>query len=798
MSVKEQYIELRNKLIRREYSRMNDMQFQAVATVDGPVLILAGAGSGKTTVLINRISNMIRFGRAYTDLDAAYATQERVDALKKCIDENLPVPEWVSVSPVRPWEILAITFTNKAAKELKERLDVSIGEQANDIWAATFHSTCARILRRYAERIGFSNNFTIYSADEQKRLIKDILKRLNIDEKILPVKTVINEISHAKDELIDPEEYAKFTHSDARLVMISQVYKTYQADLLKFNAMDFDDLISQVVRLFRENPDVLEYYQNRFKYVMIDEYQDTNHAQYMFAKLLSQEHRNLCVVGDDDQSIYRFRGATIENILNFEKEHPGAIVLRLEQNYRSTQVILDAANAVISNNVGRKGKSLWTSRSDKHPIIWYTASDETDEARFVSDIIHENIANGMKASDHAILYRMNAQSNAIENVLARSGMPYRVVGGLKFFDRKEIRDVLAYLNLINNPSDSVALTRIINEPKRGIGDTTVAMLARLSDENGVSMLDVAREADQYAALGRNAKKLTEFAQMIDRLAELSEEAELHDLFEAVMRDTGYLTSLELLGDAERDRVDNVNEFASSVLSYERENEGANLSGFLQEIALITDMDREDDEADRVWMMTMHTAKGLEFPVVFLVGVEEGIFPGNQSIYGSAEDMEEERRLAYVGITRAKNRLYISNASTRMLFGRTERSRESRFLGEIPDHLIERKRSAYNRNSFAAFGGYSDTHQNNYSYRSGGFADAPSQKKSNIGGNTVRKPTESTASQGYRVGEMVRHKAFGDGLIVSAVKMGNDVMLEIAFDKVGTKRVMSNFAKLEKI
>ncbi len=798
MSVKEQYIELRNKLIRREYSRMNDMQFQAVATVDGPVLILAGAGSGKTTVLINRISNMIRFGRAYTDLDAAYATQESVDALQKCIDENLPVPEWVSVSPVRPWQILAITFTNKAAKELKERLDTSIGEQANDIWAATFHSTCARILRRYAERIGFSNNFTIYSADEQKRLIKDILKRLNIDEKILPIKTVINEISHAKDELIDPDEYAKFTHSDSRLVMISQVYKTYQSDLLKFNAMDFDDLISQVVRLFRENPDVLEYYQNRFKYVMIDEYQDTNHAQYMFAKLLSQEHRNICVVGDDDQSIYRFRGATIENILNFEKEYSGAVVIRLEQNYRSTQVILDAANAVISNNVGRKGKSLWTSRSDKYPIIWYTASDESDEARFVSDIIHENIANGMKASDHAILYRMNAQSNAIENVLARSGMPYRVVGGLKFFDRKEIRDVLAYLNLINNPSDSVALTRIINEPKRGIGDTTVAMLARLSDENGVSMLDVAREADQYAALGRNAKKLTEFAKMIDRLAELSEEAELHDLFETVMRDTGYLTSLELLGDAERDRVDNVNEFASSVLSYERENEGANLSGFLQEIALITDMDREDDEADRVWMMTMHTAKGLEFPVVFLVGVEEGIFPGNQSIYGSAEDMEEERRLAYVGITRAKNRLYISNASTRMLFGRTERSRESRFLGEIPDHLIERKRSAFNRNSFAAFGGYSDAHQTNYSYRSGGFADAPSQKKSNIGGNTVRKPTESTASQGYRVGEMVRHKAFGDGLIVSAVKMGNDVMLEIAFDKVGTKRVMSNFAKLEKI
>lgn len=798
MSVKQQYIELRNKLIRREYSRMNDMQFQAVTTVDGPVLILAGAGSGKTTVLINRISNMIRFGRAYTDLDPVCATQERVDQLQRCLDDNLPPPEWMGVGQVRPWEILAITFTNKAAKELKERLDASIGEQANDIWAATFHSTCARILRRYADRIGFSSNFTIYSADEQKRLIKDVLKRLNIDEKILPVKTVINEISHAKDELIDPTEYAKYTHSDARLIMISEVYKRYQADLQEFNAMDFDDLISQVVRLFRENPDVLEYYQNRFKYVMIDEYQDTNHAQYMFAKLLAKEHKNICVVGDDDQSIYRFRGATIDNILNFEKEYSSATVIRLEQNYRSTQVILDAANAVISNNLGRKGKRLWTSRKDKHPILCYTASDEADEARFVADVIHENIANGMKASDHAVLYRMNAQSNAIENVLARSGLPYRVVGGLKFFDRKEIRDVLAYLNLINNPSDSVALMRIINEPKRGIGDTTVAHMARLSDENGVSMLQIARDADEYAALGRSVNKLKEFAAMIDRLAELSEETELHDLFEAVMRETGYLASLEMLGDAEKDRVDNVNEFSSSVLSYERENEGAALSGFLQEIALITDMDREDDEADRVWMMTMHTAKGLEFPVVFLVGVEEGIFPGSQSIYGSTEDMEEERRLAYVGITRAKNRLYITNASSRMLFGRTERARESRFLGEIPDELLEKKRSAYNRNSFAAFGGHNEAAQERYSYRQGGFSDTTPKKSFNIGSSAVRKSTETTASQSYRVGEMVRHKAFGDGLIVSAVKMGNDVMLEIAFDKVGTKRVMSNFAKLEKI
>ncbi len=804
MSVKEKYIELRKKIIRREFARMNDMQFQAVTTVDGPILILAGAGSGKTTVLINRISNMIRFGRAYDDRLAANTDEERIEQLQACLDGNLPVPEWIAVDPVRPWEILAITFTNKAARELKERLDNSIGEKASDIWAATFHSTCARILRRHADRIGFSNHFTIYSTDDQKKLVKEVMKRLNIDEKFLPVKTVINEISHAKDELIDPAEYAKHTYSDARLMRIAEVYKGYQAALREYDAMDFDDLITQVVRLFRENPDVLEYYQNRFKYVMIDEYQDTNHAQYMFAKLLAGQHKNICVVGDDDQSIYRFRGATIENILNFEKEYPNSVVIRLEQNYRSTQVILDAANAVIANNLGRKGKQLWTARADKEQIVCYTAANESDEARYVADIIQDNLSKGMKPSDHAILYRMNAQSNAIENVLARSGIPYRVVGGLKFFDRKEIRDVIAYLNLINNPADGVALMRVINEPKRGIGDTTVAQLSRLSGELGVPMLQVARDADQYAALSRSAGRLKDFADMIDRFSQFNEELELHELFEKVMDESGYLRSLEMLGEAEKDRVDNVNEFSSNILSYERENDDPSLAGFLEEIALVTDMDREDDEADRVWMMTMHTAKGLEFPNVFLVGVEEGIFPGNQTVYGTQEDMEEERRLAYVGITRAKDRLHITNAESRMIFGRTERSRPSRFIGEIPDELLEKKRSTIGHNSFAGFGqsgaargfgGYSEQRQ---SYRQGGFVDSAPQKRSNLGGYAVKPKSEPAALQSYKVGEMVRHKAFGEGLIVSAVKMGNDVMLEIAFNKVGTKRVMSNFAKLEKI
>lgn len=795
---------------------MNDRQFEAVATVRGPVLILAGAGSGKTTVLIHRISNMLRFGTAYADADAADATQEQVDQLQECWEHNLPLPEWIGVNRVRPWEILAITFTNKAAKELKERLDASVGGDDADIWASTFHSTCARMLRRYGDRLGYSTHFTIYATDDQKRLIKDVMKRLNIDEKFLPVKSAMNEISRAKDELIGPEEYAKRAQSDARLHRIAEVYEAYQAALKDFDAMDFDDLIFNVVRLLRENPDVLDYYQNRFRYIMIDEYQDTNHAQYMFVKLLADKHRNICVVGDDDQSIYRFRGATIENILNFEQEYPNAKVIRLEQNYRSTQIILDAANAVIANNTGRKGKSLWTDRKDGEPIVCYTASDESDEARFVADVIQEDQAHGRKLSDHAILYRMNAQSNALENVLMRAGIPYRVVGGLKFFDRKEIRDVIAYLNLIHNPSDGVALMRVINEPKRGIGDTTVAHLSRLSAEQNVPMLEIARTADEYAALGRAANKLKEFAQMIDRFAQLSEELPLHDLFERIVDETGYLRSLEALGEAEKDRVDNVNEFASSVLSYEKENEDATLAGFLEEIALVTDMDRQDDEDDRVWLMTMHTAKGLEFPVVFLVGAEEGIFPGSQSIYGSPEDMEEERRLAYVGITRAKDRLYITNAFMRMLFGRTERTVPSRFLAEIPEELTEKKRAAYRHNAFAGFGfgGSADTSErtgpldrfgkeSRSSYggppSGGGFVPrSGGRKPMSYGGRSVSRSDTQAASETYSVGSMVRHKVFGEGLVVSAVKMGNDVMLEIAFEKVGTKRIMSNYAKLEKI
>ena len=804
MDYTEQFTALRKKLIERDFGRMNNEQLRAVLSINGPLLILAGAGSGKTTVLINRIVNMIRYGVAYFD-DAPYADSEDVELLQECIDNNLPAPEWIGVDRVQPWQILAITFTNKAARELKERLDSAVGEEGNEVWAATFHSTCAKILRHFGDRLGFSNNFTIYSTDDQKRLMKDVMRTLGIDEKMLGHKAILNEISHAKDSLISPAMYEATVSGDVRKKMISDAYYKYQATLTEYDAMDFDDLIVNTVRLFKEHSDVLEYYQNRFKYVMIDEYQDTNHAQYMFAKLICEKHRNLCVVGDDDQSIYRFRGATIENILNFEDEYKDAQVIRLEQNYRSTQIILDAANAVIANNQGRKGKKLWTAKEGGSRITWYSANDEQGEARFIADTISDNLTKGRKASDHAILYRMNAQSNSIENVLMRSGISYRVIGGMKFFDRKEIRDVIAYLSLINNSNDGIALKRIVNEPKRGIGDTTVNNVASIAEQTGLSMLKVMANANQYDALSRAASKLISFAEMIEDFIEKEKVMTLHELLEYVLDKSGYLTALQLAGEEEQDRVENVNEFSSNIIQYEKEHEEdkATLAGFLEELALITDLDTDDGDDDRVWLMTMHTAKGLEFPVVFIAGVEEGIFPGSQSIYGTPEDMEEERRLAYVGITRAKEELNISTASSRMLFGRTERYRPSRFLGEIPEKLIKH---SVQPSSFSSFGGYGNYASKGSDYDSlpfdNDYAERRKVDRASFGGATQRnsfvsnaKPAQSS-SNAVRVGQKVRHQAFGDGMVVRVTAMGNDSLLEIAFDRVGTKKIMQNFAKLE--
>ena len=796
MDCKKEFCELRNKIIKKEFSRLNEVQFEAVTSVNGPLLILSGAGSGKTTVLINRIVNMIKYGDAYNSDICGNVNEQNIQILQDCLDGKCDFPSFAAVNPVAPWNILAITFTNKAARELKERLDKAVGEVGNDIWAATFHSTCARILRRYAERIGFSSKFTIYDANDQRKLMKEIQKQLNIDEKFLAHRSILNEISRAKDSMISPDEYMVDSGSDVRKTMIARAYEAYQNALLNNDAMDFDDLIYNTIRLLENNEDVLEYWQNKFKFVMIDEYQDTNYAQYVLAKMLSGKYKNICVVGDDDQSIYRFRGATIENILNFENQYKGCKTIRLEQNYRSTSIILDAANSVIANNRNRKGKHLWTDKNGGEKIVVYSAKNEQDEARFVAESILDNMNKGYKESDFAVIYRMNAQSNAVENVFARSGIRYRVYGGLKFFDRKEIKDVLSYLNLINNPKDNIALMRIINEPKRSIGATTVSKVNELSLQTGSNMLEIMRYANHYESLKSSASKLMQFTAMIDELSVYADEAELHDLFEKVLEDTGYMAALKSLGEEGADRIENVNELLSNIVNYERENENASLSGFLEEISLITDMDREEeDDNQRVSLMTMHTAKGLEYPVVYIIGVEEGIFPGNQSIYAGESEIEEERRLAYVGITRAKERLFISNAYQRMLFGRTERMRESRFIGEINRELIERKMS--NEMQSYGYGSYNNSYsRNNYGDTKVSYYEPKKPTSTPIARSSSFGPTQNKTN--YSVGERVKHKTFGEGMITSVTNMGNDSMLEIAFDSVGTKKVMANFARLEKI
>ncbi len=798
MDYKKQFCELRNKIIKKEFSRLNEVQFEAVTSVNGPLLILSGAGSGKTTVLINRIVNMIKFGEAYNSDICGNVNEQDVMILQDCLDGKCEFPSFAAVNAVAPWNILAITFTNKAARELKERLDKAVGETGNDIWAATFHSTCARILRRYADRIGFSAKFTIYDTNDQRKLMKEIQKQLNIDEKFLSHRSILNEISHAKDSMITPDEYLSSCSSDVRKTMIGRAYEAYQNSLINNDAMDFDDLIYNTIRLLENNEDVLEYWQKKFKYVMIDEYQDTNYAQYVLAKMLAGKYENICVVGDDDQSIYRFRGATIENILNFEKQYKGCKTVRLEQNYRSTSIILDAANSVIANNRNRKGKHLWTDKSGGDKIVVYSAKNEQDEARFVAESILDNMNNGYKESDFAVVYRMNAQSNAVENVFARSGIRYRVYGGLKFFDRKEIKDVLSYLNLINNPKDNIALMRVINEPKRSIGATTVSKVNELSIQIGTPMLEIMRYANHYETLKSSASKLMQFTAMIDELSEYADEAELHELFEKVVNDTGYMSALKALGEEGADRIENVNELLSNIVNYEHENENASLSGFLEEISLITDMDREDDDdGKRVSLMTMHTAKGLEYPIVYIIGVEEGIFPGNQSIYAGDAEIEEERRLAYVGITRAKEKLFISNAYQRMLFGRTERMRESRFIGEIDRNLIERKMS----NEMQSYGYGSYNSGNSYNRNSYGDTTVSHYEPKKPISKTVAHSSSfgtAKAKVSYVVGEKVLHKTFGEGMITSVTNMGNDSMLEIAFESVGTKKVMANFARLEKV
>lgn len=794
---KSEILALRRAVLEKDFARMNDRQKQAVFTVNGPLLILAGAGSGKTTVLINRIANILRYGDAYNstylhdDLD-----ENDIAACKAYIENGTPLTtetqEHLSVSACAPWRIMAITFTNKAAGELKDRLCAMLGETANDIWASTFHSTCARILRRDGERIGYSSHFTVYDTDDQRRLMKNILKELDISEKNITPKSILNEISRAKDSLISPAEYALTVGDDFRLKIISRAYTTYQKRLEDADAMDFDDLINKIVELFKKCPDVLEYYQNRFRYLMVDEYQDTNHAQYTFVRMLAEKSGNLCVVGDDDQSIYKFRGATIENILSFENTFQNATVIRLEQNYRSTQNILDAANAVIEHNTERKGKTLWTQNGTGAMIHLHTAENETDEAERITKIILDGVAAGRKFSDYAVLYRMNSQSLTFERNFAKSGVPHRIIGGTRFYERREIREMIAYLSVINNPSDEMRLRRIINTPKRSIGDRSVEVAAQIGQQTGETLFEVVSHAKGYPALSRAANKMTLFAAQMQGLIELNndEKVTLGELYDELVERIDYLNFLKTDDpESAEDRAANVQELASNLRRFEEENPEGTLSDFLEEVSLITDIDNYDNNADSVVLMTVHSAKGLEFPVVFLPGMEENIFPGMASVYVPSE-VEEERRLAYVAITRAKEELYIFHAESRMIFGMTNRNRVSRFVEEIPETLVEHTRSRdYSARpvSMPNFGGAKP------------FGEAPKTKSVAEAGGFTPKPRVKPAPAGtYRVGDTVLHKAFGTGLIVSATPMANDTLLEVAFDKVGTKKLFSNFARLTKV
>ena len=774
----ERFLTARREYIARQFSNMNPRQLEAVLTTEGPLLLLAGAGSGKTTVLIHRIANLIRFGCASDSKEIPEdVTEEDVIFLEGELSN--PTDGWraerlCTLHPANPWSIIAITFTNKAANELKDRLAGLLGAQGEGVWAMTFHSACCRILRREIERLGYSSSFTIYDTADSERVMKEVLRDRNLDEKVFPPRAVLGVISKAKDKQQSPTEFARHTVDDFRLKRIAELYGDYQQRLKAANAVDFDDIILLTVQLLQQFEEVRDYYQRKFRYVLIDEYQDTNNLQYLLASLLAGRYENICVVGDDDQSIYRFRGATIQNILDFENQFHGAKVIRLEQNYRSTQSILDAANAVISNNIGRKGKRLWTNNSVGEKILHYEAANESDEAAFVANNILSE-SKGRHLNDFAILYRTNAQSNALEYAFKRSGVRYRIIGGTRFFDRAEVKDMLAYLWVINNRADDLRLKRILNQPPRGIGAKTVETIERLCTAAGTPMYTVISDPYNYPAMERSAAKLMAFTVMIEECAELLNTLPLPDFYEELLIRTGYVAMLEQKDDPEnRARLENVRELKSSILTYMENTDEPTLSGFLEEIALYTDIEQYDKDADAVVMMTMHAAKGLEFPNVYIVGCEEGLFPGMRSI-GDREEMEEERRLCYVAITRAKQHLTITSARQRMLYGHTTVNRPSRFLKEIPEELLLEKSSAAPK-------AYTDY---------GAYTPKPQMPRRSI--DSFMTPKKTAAAPEFFKGDMVVHDVFGRGMVLNVLKMGNDAMLEIAFDQVGTKRLMAGAA-----
>ena len=863
--ITKEYLALRDQYIESRFARLNPVQRQAVFATEGPLLILAGAGSGKTTVLVNRIANIIRFGSAHgsTELPRP-VTEADLNDLRNAVAAGRDLPRetaYLAVHPARPWNVLAITFTNKAAGELKERLRAMLGDTlGGDVNASTFHSACVRMLRRDAERIGFPKSFTIYDSDDQQRVIKQIYKDLMIDDKFLPVKSAIGQISSFKDKLLSAEDVAGEPFPNTKAQLVSKIYTAYAGRLKAAGAMDFDDLIFHTVKLLQNDAEAREYYQNRFRYVVVDEYQDTSIAQFHLVRLLAGGTNNVCVVGDDDQSIYKFRGATIENILNFEKVFTGAKTIRLEQNYRSTANILNAANSVIKNNMGRKGKTLWTDHGDGEKVHHYTATNEQDEASHIADVIGEHLREGASLKDHAVLYRMNAQSNPIETYFARAGIPYRIVGGQRFFDRKEVKDINSYLAVIVNPRDDVRLRRIINEPARKIGMTTIEKIGELAASKGVPMMEIIAHVRDYPELQRAAAALERFYEMYRELCDLSVSEPLDQFVGDVIAKSGYEAMLKAMKEEGETRRENLGQLVSSIKTYADQNgEDATLSGFLEEVALISDLDSYDTDADSVTMMTIHSAKGLEFPYVFVVGMEDGIFPGEMAKYNE-EDMEEERRLCYVAITRAKKELYLSTSRTRMIFGQTRRNPPSAFLSEIDPGLLDETQSPeltgygggfgagygsystnvpggrsgysgasrgylnseYNAHPRGGFGGgyssgfASGGHESPNSYggrhqvQSTGFGSGYGRSRSagntapagagtsTLAGAPSAAPQKKAAAASYAAGDIVEHRVFGRGKVLKATPIAGDCIVEIQFDRVGVKKTMANYAPLKKV
>ncbi len=788
------YNKLREKIFDKFLNGLNSKQKEAVLTTKGSVLILAGAGSGKTTVIINRIAFMLMFGNCamYSDTMPQFSDSE-ISMLKECALNGKymeEVAKIIAVEKPNPWNILAITFTNKAAGELRERLQKKLGCDGESVAAGTFHSTCSKILRREIDRLGYTSDFTIYDTDDSLRIIKQCMEELSIDEKRFPPRAFISLISSAKDNLTSFEEMQSVYQDEFLYKVTGQIYQKYQEKLKKANALDFDDIIVLTVKLFKEYPEVLEKYRNRWKYIMVDEYQDTNHTQYTLVSMLAGSHGNICVVGDDDQSIYKFRGATIENILSFEEQFKGTKVIKLEQNYRCSSKILDAANIVIAQNTKRKAKTLWTKNEEGENIQLYSGNDDRREALFIANTIEKNHAKGITYNSHAILYRMNSQSNTIEQMFIQRGIPYKIIGGRKFFDRKEIKDILAYMQLVNNNTDNLRLTRIVNEPKRGLGDATIDTVEEISNMLGLSMLEVMLNANEYAPLSKKANGLIAFAQMIKDISNETDSSTVLDIFEMILEKSGYVTALKQKNDFEsQGRLENIDELRNTIVKYIEETEDPTLSGFLEEIALYTELDGLSEDDDAVTMMTLHSAKGLEFPYVFIAGMEENIFPGQRSIV-SLSELEEERRLAYVGITRAKKQLFITTAQQRMLNGRTTRNPISRFANDIPKEILDIK-SDNQYDSMGSYGGYSG-------YGSGRISTPtytiPTAQK------PISKPqpkaTPKAEPFSFKAGDRIHHKTFGNGKIMSVTPMGTDNMVEIAFDTGATKRLMTSYIKLE--